>query len=293
MVENFEALVALAESGTMRKAALRLHITQSAVSKRIRNLENMLGRRLVEPRGRRVELTPDAARFVEKARPLLAELKSLLRLEEAEKSGKIEIDLSVSVIVSGGAKALALVKRAMPRLELSVNAHHASVAVERVRSGEAMLALVQGEASMAPDLAALPVYSQQMVLVPSGLVPLPRSRRGVRLPVIAIEPHTEAWRYTAKGLAECAENGFQLEVVSTMQSFSAIVELARAGFGHGLVPRGVAAALGVPAKVLVNAPPPGIHVPVSLIGRPGALGRPLVHAFHAALLEAAVKAKLR
>ena len=48
MIDNLEALVALAECGTMSKAALRLSITQSAVSKRIANLQVQLGKPLVE-----------------------------------------------------------------------------------------------------------------------------------------------------------------------------------------------------------------------------------------------------
>ena len=51
MMDNLEALMALAECGTMSRAALRLSITQSAVSKRIANLQSQLGKRLVERSG--------------------------------------------------------------------------------------------------------------------------------------------------------------------------------------------------------------------------------------------------
>lgn len=287
MIEYIEALVALADCGTMRRAALRLHITQSAVSKRIDNLEHGLKRKLTEPRGRRVELTPEAARFVDKARPLLAELKELLHMEEAETSGKLELDLSVSVLIAWGARALARVRKSMPKLDLRVNAHHASVAVERVRSGESMLALVQGEATIAPDLTALPVFKQRIVIVPSGLKKIAFPKSGT-LKVIAMEPHTEAWSFIQSGLrAGSPRWGASIEAETTLQSFSAIAEMARAGFGHGVVPLGVARALGIPEKQLLHFPSPGVFVPVSLIGRRSTLGRNLVQSFYKALTEVA------
>ena len=46
MIANLEALAALADLGTMTRAAARLRITQSAVSKRIAALEGELSLRL-------------------------------------------------------------------------------------------------------------------------------------------------------------------------------------------------------------------------------------------------------
>ena len=77
MLEGIEALIALEESGTVSEAAIRLHLTQSAVSKRIRALQLALGFPLVEPIGRRLRLTAGGLEFVARARPLIAELRVL------------------------------------------------------------------------------------------------------------------------------------------------------------------------------------------------------------------------
>src|SRR5262245_2868436 len=127
MIDYLEALAALADRGTMRRAALSLHISQSAVSKRIAALEGRLGKKLVEPSGRKVMLTPTALRLLEKARPLVGEIKELLIDENAEVSGTLVMDLSVSVLISWGAAALAKVKQELPGLVLEINANHASV----------------------------------------------------------------------------------------------------------------------------------------------------------------------
>ena len=58
LLEGLETLCLLASEGTMAKVASRLYINQSAVSKRIAQLEQRLGKKLVEPDGRQIRLTP-------------------------------------------------------------------------------------------------------------------------------------------------------------------------------------------------------------------------------------------
>ena len=289
MMDNLLALAALADQGSMHKAALSLHITQSAVSKRISNLQYQLNKKLIEPRGRKVELTPLAFRLLERARPLMAELKELFIEEQAEASGTLVIDISVSVLLSGGAKALARVKERLPQLQFQVSAYHASVAVERVRSGESVVALVQGTSQIAPELSALPVFEQEVVIVPSALKPF-KLKSSSAVEVLAMEERTEAWAFISKGIKELnALRGIKIVPKSRLQSFSAIAELARAGFGHGLVPHGVARALNIPDSKIISLPDPKIKIPVSLIGRQSTLARPMLQKFYAILSSEAQK----
>ena len=48
VIENLETLVALYKEGTMMEASTALKISQSAVSKRIANLERYYDRKLIE-----------------------------------------------------------------------------------------------------------------------------------------------------------------------------------------------------------------------------------------------------
>jgi DNA-binding transcriptional LysR family regulator len=75
VIANIEALAALSELGTMTRAATRLRITQSAVSKRIAALEGHLGQSLIEPAGRGVRLTSHSVRLLDKTSPFMASLK--------------------------------------------------------------------------------------------------------------------------------------------------------------------------------------------------------------------------
>lgn len=273
MIDQIETLACLSEHGTMRSAATRLRISQSAVTKRLDALEAQLGVRLRERAGRRVRLTPAAERLLERARPLLAELRLAVAGERSPSAGWLVVGVSESILASWGPRVLADVRKRRPELRFRLNAHRSPVAVDLVRSGEYMLALVAGFEDAAGELARETLFEEEMVIVPSGGTEL-ALRRGSELSVLSIEPSSATGRALRTQLSRLArERGIRLEVETTIQSYTAVVQLARAGFGHGLVPRPLALALGVPRPVLVTLPKPGLHRPIQLVGRSAALAR--------------------
>jgi DNA-binding transcriptional LysR family regulator len=273
MIDQLEALAALAEHGTMRSAATRLRISQSAVTKRLDALEARLGVRVRERAGRRVRLTQAAERLLERTRPLLAELRLAVVGERSVAAGWLVIGVSESILASWGPSVLADVRRRRPELRFRLNAHRSPVAVDLVRSGEYMLALVAGDEDAAGELARETLFAEEMVIVPSGLAKL-ALRRGSIVPVLSIEPGSTTGRALRVPLARLArERGIRLEPEASIQSYTAVVQLARAGFGHGLVPRPLALALGVAKSALVSLPEPGLHRPIQLVGRAAAIAR--------------------
>jgi DNA-binding transcriptional LysR family regulator len=70
--------VAVAEELHFGRAARRVHVAQPALSKQVMNLERELGARLLDRRGRKVELTEAGRVFLERSRAILE------GLEEAE-----------------------------------------------------------------------------------------------------------------------------------------------------------------------------------------------------------------
>ena len=69
------AFATLAQIGSFTLAAKELHLTQSAVSHAIKALEDELGLRLFERRGRRVGLTPAGRQLLIRAQRILAEMQ--------------------------------------------------------------------------------------------------------------------------------------------------------------------------------------------------------------------------
>jgi DNA-binding transcriptional LysR family regulator len=85
---GIQAFIAIAHEGSFQKAANALHITQTALTRRLQNFEADLGVKLVERTTRSVALTKIGSDFLPQSRRLLAELQTAL--EEIRESGKAQ-----------------------------------------------------------------------------------------------------------------------------------------------------------------------------------------------------------
>jgi DNA-binding transcriptional LysR family regulator len=271
----------------MASAANRLRITPSAISKRIALFEQEVGYKLIEPRGRKVELTPAAVRLVERLEPLLAEMKSLLNDGASDERGgskaQLKIGVTDSVVASWGPSFLASVTKKVPGINLEIHAHRSPVIAERVLSGELVGGLCAGAESRLSGLRSISLKPEPMVLIPAHLKKMSINRQA-EIEVISIETHALTWSGLRGKLRELQENGGPaIKVRSEVESFAAVVQLARAGFGNGLAPIGIASALGVPSQVLV--PLKNVSREVSWIARASTLGRSSLSEFFRVLEE--------
>jgi DNA-binding transcriptional LysR family regulator len=98
--------VTLAESGTLAEAARRIDVTASAVSQRLRQLEQRLGVHLIHRSTRRFSMTDEGELFYNKAVSLLTELDALIDSLRA-RSGEVAGTLNVCGPLGFGRKYLA------------------------------------------------------------------------------------------------------------------------------------------------------------------------------------------
>jgi LysR family transcriptional regulator, regulator for metE and metH len=76
-IGHLQIVDAVARTGTVTRAAEEFHVTQPAVSHRLRELEQRLGTTLFTRSGRRMTLTAEGTRLLESARRVLAELETV------------------------------------------------------------------------------------------------------------------------------------------------------------------------------------------------------------------------
>lgn len=100
--------VEIVESGGFSRAAERLFVAQSALSRQVRELEDSIGTPLLRRGPRQVELTPAGRAFLPRAQRLLGDLEAARRLarEVGEGGhGLLRLGHSSSVPLVGGLQA--------------------------------------------------------------------------------------------------------------------------------------------------------------------------------------------
>jgi LysR family transcriptional regulator, glycine cleavage system transcriptional activator len=91
-ISALRAFEAVARHLSFSRAALELHLTQSAVSHQIKNLELTLGERLIERLGNKVSLTDAGRDYLGAVRPALFELSAATtRIAEARGDGSLTV----------------------------------------------------------------------------------------------------------------------------------------------------------------------------------------------------------
>jgi len=274
MLENLETLVTLSKTGTMMETATVLKISQSAVSKRIAGLEAFYDRALIERQGRRVVLTHHGTKLVERVTPLISDLRSVFLEDNALRKGKLIMGVSEAILASWGPKLFASVAREMPEVEFEFHAQRSPVVLDRLRSGEYMVGICTGSHDAESDLQSEVIRLEPMVIIPSARRPL-EYQVGEPLSVITIESRSGAWRSIEDDMRR-----LRLNRAVSLESFFSVAQMALAGFGHGLVPAGVARTLGVKASEFISLDAAGLNRPVRFVARKSMFSRVLVQNFY-------------
>jgi DNA-binding transcriptional LysR family regulator len=93
-IDGLEAFIQIAELGSFNKAAEKLHVTQTALTRRIQRLEAFLGLKLLDRTTRVVALTTVGRTFLPEATRLVAEFDrsfERLRMQSRDSAGDITI----------------------------------------------------------------------------------------------------------------------------------------------------------------------------------------------------------
>jgi len=121
-IDDFQVLLAVAETGSFRKAALRVDRQQSAVSRRVQKLEEALGVSLFERRPSGAWLTEAGSRFVTNARQIVHNLEAAVeyaRSAGVAKTGQLRIGLIASLSQGSLREVLTSFLRQHPSVEVS------------------------------------------------------------------------------------------------------------------------------------------------------------------------------
>jgi DNA-binding transcriptional LysR family regulator len=269
--------VAVAEHLHFGRAAQALHISQPPLSRSIQDLERRLGATLLARTRRKVELTPEGARFLSEAKRLLAQLERAL------------LEVGSMAAGAGGRLRLGFVSLAdfgvLPRLLKAYKASRPGVALalREMLSPEQEAALAAGELDfglllppVSGDLEYLVVQRERFVAALPAHHRLGRARRRVPVRELAGEAFVMAPREIAPGMHDIvaqltARAGFAPRVAQEAIQMQTVVSLVSSGLGVAIVPSSVAnlGRRGVVYREIADAHP---RLDLWLAWRRGGLG---------------------
>jgi DNA-binding transcriptional LysR family regulator len=242
MLRTFLAVVRLQG---MRPAAEALHVTQPAVSARIRELERTLEVRLFERRGRKLLLTTAGQVLLEESRNLLAAADSIqkrLAPLRGQQRGTLRLATIDAVSIYLLPEVYLEYRRAHPEIELLVQVVDSRRVLGALVQGDVdlgFLALPEGDrVPREPQLEFLPFYEDVMVCVASPsheLVGRPRPT----LAALASQPLVLYSRgsHTRTCLdREFRAHGLVPQVAMETESPEAMKRLAEVGLGLAILP---------------------------------------------------------
>lgn len=140
-----EILEAVEQTGSFTGAAKKLHLTQSAISHAVAELEAQTETALFDRLPRGVCLTQCGRVLLEEARGILAASRSLeQRMRHLEEYTPVNIVASITVSVFWLPRMIAELRKRFPQFQVNVRVVSAANAMEILRRGEADIAFVEG-----------------------------------------------------------------------------------------------------------------------------------------------------
>lgn len=136
---GLEAFVSIAERGSFQRAAAHLRLSQTAVSHRMRKLEEELGLKLLARTTREVSLTRAGIDFLPKARKALSELEQSfddLRQQGAKRRERLDIACLPVFAVNYMPPILRRFHELMPDVQVRIFETPSAAIAELVESGE-------------------------------------------------------------------------------------------------------------------------------------------------------------
>ena len=241
---DLRAVGALAETLHFGRAADRLHVSQPALSKRIRRVEEEVGGPLLARRYRDVRLTEAGRLLADHGRLLLQESAAAVALSQRAvrgEAGLLRIGFGIASILGLLPAVLLRFRRAHPDVQLHLRDMSTPEQVAALGAGEIDVGFVRLPVSD-DRLVVRPVLDERLVAALGPRSPW-NPRRGLRS--VASEPfilvaRTRSASFYNHALSICAASGFTPRVVQEANELFTVLSLVGAGLGVSLVPRSTA-----------------------------------------------------
>jgi DNA-binding transcriptional LysR family regulator len=243
MLDEMRTFVVLAESGSLQRAAERLFLTPSAVTRQIQRLETALKTPLLDRRVKPGRITREGRAVLDSGRRMLRIMDDLKAssANDAEPSGIFRVGLSYMLAQPSLVASIERFTSRFPRLQPVLSTHLRQQLIEQLRSGEldVALAFLSADDSMPGDLASSVLAAERLVLV-KARGPQPRPRRSSKSKDHALDGR---WVLNPSGCfiraaieARLRALGSPFELAAAINNIDMQLSLVASGIGFGAIP---------------------------------------------------------
>ena len=250
---DLEQFMAVAETGSIARAAERCHTVASAVSKRLSDLEDSFGTPLLVRGTKGVELTAAGHTFLARARGVLHQAEQIdeeMRRHASGARGHVRVFANISAIVEFMPAALASFLAKYPDIHIHLEEHVSAAIAAGVADNLADFGILS-EVTAVAGLTMTPFRTDELVVVlqPDHVL---AEKPGlsfsdiVQLPLVGLHANSSLHHLLARAAAdEERPLNFRIRVTS----FDAVCAMVAAGLGIGVIPKAAATAYAVQLRL--------------------------------------------
>lgn len=227
-IDLLRCFATVAEQAGFTAAGNVLGLTQSAVSLKIKRLEDILGKRVLERTSRRLSLTPDGEVLLIYARRLLSlNDEAVRRMIAPPVHGHLRLGVADHFVPQHLAPILARFARTYPDVQLEVEvgrSHELRAACERGQLDLVIGKRRDGETTGVPIWTETLAWTGARANTAAGTV---KAGRNAPLPLAMLPP---GCMFRDRALATLARANIAHEIVYTSASLLGVIAAAEAGF---------------------------------------------------------------
>jgi DNA-binding transcriptional LysR family regulator len=237
---DLRLVILIAEEGSLSRAAERAHLTLSAVSLRIKALEERAGVRIFYRESGGAKLSPAGEVLLVHARNVITEI-SALDSELSEYSRELRGHMRIFANTTAVTDFLPEITRTFLKLNPHVNVHIQERMNEEiaraVQDGGADFGVAAGDIKFGP-LQAIHLTTDRLVLVVPAEHPLAAKHEVPFLSTLAFDHVAlrEGSTLHAFMAKTAAAEGVELRIRTQVQSFEALARMVEANVGIGVLP---------------------------------------------------------
>jgi DNA-binding transcriptional LysR family regulator len=264
-LRHLRYFIAVGQEENVSRAALKLHVSQPALSRQMRDLEDELGFMLLTRSAKSVRLTEAGRAFLAEARAVLQRLEEAIKAARAIATGargELHLGYAPSLTARFLPRALRAFQAQSPGVRVKLHDLSTEEMLAGLREGALQMAFVARLPALLRGLRFEELARDSFCLAVAPKHPLAK-RRVVKLAEVAREPLIT---YSRKDYPDAYENIAALfaaikskpRVAEEHDSVSSLIAAVEAGNGVAIVAQSLACTAGPRLKLipLSPAPPP-------------------------------------